>query len=442
MKRIIDATLNAWVQKKQRKPLLIRGARQTGKTFSIKQLGSTFPSFVEINFERDPRFISLFEGELSPIKIIRAIGALIEKKITPNETLLFFDEIQACPRALLAMRYFYEELPELHLIGAGSLLEFELQNISIPVGRIEFAFMRPLTFSEFLDATGRSILKEAIHEATPDEPLIAPLHNEALTLLDDYLFIGGMPSVVSRFVSTNSFTSAEDEQRSIIQTYRADFSKYCKRTGIEYVEKTFSALCAMIGRKTVYSQIDPDARAYQIKGALDLLRKARVVSTVRVTSGAGLPLEAGASEKNYKSIFLDVGLMQRQLGVSYAQWSASQHLVDQFRGAVAEQFVGQELLHRRGDLEDPGLFYWHRDSLKSMAEVDYLCEGGRYSIPIEVKSGAAGHLKSMHRFMETFIATPLGLKCSRESMRRDGKIITVPLYAAYRLMEFGMGASE
>ncbi|MDD5673117.1 MAG: AAA family ATPase [Chitinivibrionales bacterium] len=431
MERLLDSSLLEWTKKPKRKPLVLRGARQTGKTYAVRRLGERFSSFVEINFEQEPRFIKLFADDLKIDAIVQNISALQRVTITPGETLLFFDEIQLCPRAVVALRYFYENLPGLHVIAAGSLLEFELEHLPIPVGRLEFIFVRPFTFLEFCCASGYTLLGEQITAAAPDAPLASPLHDQAIALLREYLYIGGMPGVIAAFLENRSFLAAEEEQRSIVQTYRADFARLAGRSGIETVENAFAVIPALVGQKTVYSQIDPDARAFQIKAALDLLTKARIISRVRNSSGAGVPLAAGASEKFYKTIFLDVGLMQRQLGVRYEDWRQATLVLNFHRGAVAEQFVGQELLNREGHFEDPALFYWHRINKGSQAEVDYLCEAAGFAVPIEVKSGAAGHLRSIHQYLKSFPKVPLGIKCSQEPFGREGeKVVSVPLYAA------------
>jgi uncharacterized protein len=436
MNRNFDQTLLLWAKKDHRKPLLLRGARQTGKTYAVRNLGKIFPSFIEINFEQDPKFCKLFQDDLDINRIVREIGALRQVKIESGKALLFFDEIQNCPKAVVALRYFFETMPDLHVIGAGSLLEFELRNLSVPVGRIAFAYVRPFTFKEFLFATNRSMLAEETAAASIDKPMGQPIHEAMIAALREYLYIGGMPGVINRFVETGSYTAVEEEQRDIIQTYRADFSKYTGRTGIERVEKVFSAIPSMVGDKTVFSRIDPDARTYQIKGAFDLLVMSRVAVKVLNTTGAGLPLSAGASEKHFKSIFLDVGLMQRILEVDYDEWRRSISILDSHRGSIAEQFVGQELMNRHGDHEDADLFFWHRSSVGAQAEVDYLCEGAGHAVPVEVKSSTAGHLRSMHQFLVTYPKISGGIKCSLDPFGRYGKIISVPLYAADRLPEF------
>lgn len=429
MDRDIDTTLLAWKSKPGRKPLIIRGARQVGKTYAVTQLGRHFDSLVEVNFEREKRFEKIFSGDLEPRKIASEISALKGVPIIPGKTLLFLDEIQVAPSAITSLRYFFEHFPELHVIGAGSLLEFELNGLSVPVGRIDFLYMHPCTFSEFLRATGNSILDERIGGMTVEEPIEGPLHESALSLLREYMYVGGMPKVISRYTEEKSILAAEEEQRSIVQTCRADFAKYTRKNGIEMVENTFAALPAMVGNKTVYSEIDPDGRAYQIKTAIDLLEKARVVTRIRAASGAGTPLAANASEKFFKTTILDVGLMQRQTGTSYDEWSQPLRVTDRHRGNIAEQFAGQELLNRDGPYEAPGMYYWHRTTRGSQAEVDYLIENHGRILPLEVKSGTSNHMRSMLQFFLAYPETPVGIKCSQEILQKRDRILTVPLYA-------------
>ena len=430
MERNIDKSLTFWSKKKRRKPLLLRGPRQTGKTFAVRKLGLSFKYFIEINFELEPQFCKLFEKDLVIERLLREIGALRNIKIVPCETLLFFDEIQVCPQAVLALRYFYETKQELHVIGAGSLLEFELHNLSVPVGRIEFMYVRPFTFIEFLKAAQRGMLADEIEHCVSSRIVLNQvLHEDAIAALREYLFVGGMPGVIQAFLESKSFAAAENEQRDIVLTYRADFAKYTGRTGIERVENVFTAIPSMVGEKTVFSRIDPESRAFQIKGAVDLLAMARIINKVNQTSGAGMPLTASVSEKHYKCIFLDVGLMQRVQNVHFDEWQQSRTLVDHHRGSIAEQFVGQEILHRQGDHDDPGLFFWHRTTRGSHAEVDYLYESNGSAIPIEVKSGATGHLRSMHQYFQAFTSVSGGIKCSLDQMSFTGKILNVPLYA-------------
>jgi uncharacterized protein len=429
MKRNLDDYLSLWAQKKRRKPLLLRGARQTGKSYAVEKLGKNFNAVITINFEKTPSQSKLFDQDLSPERIVREIEAIYGKKITPEKTLLFFDEIQNCHSAVTSLRFFYEEMPDLHVIGAGSLLEFEFDKISVPVGRIEFVYVRPFSFIEFLKAIGKDILAEQLVGFSLQNPASDLVHEKILNLLRDYLFIGGMPGILKRFIDDNSYLSAEQEQETILATYRADFNKYCGRAGTNHISKVFETVPRIIGNKVTYSKIDPDARAQQIKNAINLLEKAHILKKVRAASGAGLPLAAGASDKRYKLVFLDVGLMQRLLGFRYREWQEGLSLFSNHIGAVTEQFVGQELSCLDDENINSELYYWDRTARGSTAEVDYVVPLRGNVVPIEVKSSAFGHLKSMHRFLSKYPSTPIGLKVSKQNFTQKGKIIAVPLYA-------------
>jgi uncharacterized protein len=433
MERDLDNYLTEWAKKKGRKPLLLRGARQTGKSYAIEKLGRAFGNFICINFEKTPSSSGLFAHDLDPKRITREIEAIYEQEIRPGHTLLFLDEIQNCPSAVTALRYFYEEMPDLHVAAAGSLLEFELEKISVPVGRIEFVYVRPFTFIEFLKALGKGILANQIAGYGPQNIPGGPVHSKTLTLLRDYLFIGGMPGVLKRFTKDNSYLSAVDEQENILATYRVDFNKYCGRAGTEQISRVFETIPRIIGRKVTYSKIDPDAKAQQTKKAINLLEQAHLVKRVRATSGAGVPLAAGASEKRYKLVFLDVGLMQRLMGTRYRDWVENRDLFSAHTGAVAEQFVGQELAALDGMNRDAGLYYWDRAARGSTAEVDYLTAIHGRIVPVEVKAGAFGHLKSLHLFLSTYPAVPFGVKASEQNFARSGRVMAVPLYSLSHL---------
>lgn len=433
MERELDNYLSGWAKKGNRKPLLLRGARQTGKSHAVEKLGRAFGNYICINFEKTPSSGDLFVQDLDPKRIKREIEAIHEQEIRPGQSLLFLDEIQNCPRAVTALRYFYEEMPELHVAAAGSLLEFELEKISVPVGRVEFVYVRPFSFNEFLKALGKKILAKQIATYNPQNVPGDPVHSKILSHLRDYLFIGGMPGVLKRFTEDNSYLTAVDEQENILATYRVDFNKYCGRAGTEQISKVFETVPRIIGRKVTYSKIDPDSKAQQTKRAINLLEQAHIVRRVRSTSGAGVPLAAGASEKRYKLVFLDVGLMQRLMGTRYRDWVENTDLFSSHTGAVAEQFVGQELAVLDGINRDPGLYYWDRAAKGSTAEVDYLAAIHGRVVPVEVKAGAFGHLKSLHLFLSTYPSVPLGIKASEQNFARRGRIIAVPLYSLSHL---------
>lgn len=428
MNRYIDTFLINWKESANHKPLILRGARQTGKTYSIEQLGKKFESMISVNFEKSPKLKSLFEQDLDATRIVTDLAALTEVKITPGSTLIFLDEIQNCPNAITALRYFYEQLPALHVIGAGSLLDFVLEKISVPVGRIEFVYFRPFSFKEYLLAAGKKGLIDILEGATLEKPPSPPLHQALLSELRTFCFYGGMPGVLRNLIEKKDPVSAINELENIISSYRADFTKYKGRIDPDILHRTFDALPRLVGRKTSYSKVDPEARAGQIKQTINLLEKAHVIHKVKSADG-GLPLAAGASDKHYKTIFLDVGLLQRLAGYRFEDWLLQPGLLAAYQGSIAEQFIGQELILQEGFLRNPGLFFWERNKPSSTAEVDYLMAIHGRSIPLEIKSGASGGLKSMRLFLDQHPDCVPGIKLSEEPFGRSDFLIKLPLYA-------------
>jgi predicted AAA+ superfamily ATPase len=430
MRRYLDDFLGSWAKQIQRKPILLRGARQTGKSYSVRELGKSFKSYVEINFERQPEYADLFKKDIDVSRIVRELSIITGKSIVPGETLLFLDEIQVCPIAVTALRYFYEEMADLHVIAAGSLLEFALEKISVPVGRINLVHVRPFTFFEFLEVGGRQQLVDMIRFANCSNPLTEVMHSLALQLFRDYCYIGGMPAALKKIVESNDYDGMLDEQQSIIATYRNDFHKYATRSNTERIEAVFSAVPKIAGKKVAYSKIDPDSRAFQVKNAIDLLEKAYVIARIRATSGAGVPLAAGASSSRFKLIMVDTGLFQRIAGIKQLEWWNRDSIVSGYLGTVIEQVVGQELLCIDDKDFGTGLYYWDRAEVRATAEVDYLFAQNGRVIPIEVKAGATGHLKSMYRFLADHAASPVGIRISERAFSKQDKILNVPVYAA------------
>jgi uncharacterized protein len=435
MHRYLDDFLIGWAKQTNRKPLLFRGARQTGKSFAVQNLGKTFKSFVEINFERMPEYARVFEQNLDPVRIVRELASRTGKEIIAGNTLLFFDEIQICPKAITGLRYFYEEMRELHVIGAGSLLEFAFSGISFPVGRIEFVHVRPFTFNEYLAASGRGQLIDMIGSAGPSKPLSDSMHGLALELFRDYCFFGGMPGVLAKTIDQSSFDDAISEQQTIITAYRNDFLKYTTRAGLERIEAVFSAIPRIAGKKVAYSKIDPESRAFQLRNGVDQLEKANIISRVRETSGAGVPLAAGASDKRFKLVFVDTGLFQHLSGIRYNEWHDRSPLLAGYLGSVVEQTIGQELLYLDDSGAHTGLFYWSRADKRATAEIDYLVASGETIVPVEVKAGAAGHMKSLLRFLAEHHQSPVGVKFSEQNFTMNNKILAIPVYAVSRLKD-------
>ncbi len=437
MKRDIETTLETWKQEKQRYPLLVRGARQVGKSYSVITFGeNNFDNLVEINFEQKPQYKACFDT-LEPIKIIESLSILSKADIIPGKTLLFLDEIQECPNAISALRYFYEQMPGLHVIGAGSLLEFVIsqEDFRMPVGRIQYLYMKPLSFLEFLNAVGEQKARKTIETLTWDNLPSLPVHQHLISLVKKYSIVGGMPAVVSEYASTANLDKCLQIQSIITQTYRDDFGKYANRVKHKYLQKIFFAVPKMIGRKFKYSHVDSSMQSRDLKEALELLEKAGVVYRIKQTSGEGLPLEAHAKERNFKTIFLDIGLMQNMCGLSSEMiLSADDNLIKINEGAVAEQFTAQELLAHQDHLQAPSLFYWAREARNSSAEIDYIIPCGSSALPIEVKAGKTGTLRSMHIYLEKY-RLPAGIRISQLFFNNALPIVSLPFYGIKKISQ-------
>ncbi len=399
MERDIDTKLIAWAKSKFRKPLVIRGARQVGKTYSVCKFGEKyFEIFIKLDFERDRMLHRVFEGDLSTERLVLELEMHANTRIQPGKTLLFFDEIQECERALLSLRYFYEELPELHIIVAGSMLEFTLGSISFPVGRVSFEWMRPMTFYEFLNASGKKMLADKLPCISNFSPVSETIHIKIIEQLKLYLLSGGMPESVKRFCRTGSLSQSFTAHEEIYQSYLQSLVKYNKRAAIDSLDHLMRSVPSHVGSQIKYTRLDPDQRIEKTKASLRILEQALVLQIVKSSDAAGLPLNANASPKVMKLLFLDVGLMQYNCGIYPPDILKAKDLSNVYKGALAEQFVGQELLAAGGS-ENFKLFYWSRAKKSSSAEVDYLYVKKGRIFPIEVKSGPGGKLKSLHIFL-------------------------------------------
>ncbi len=402
MRRIAFDYIREWKDRTTRKPLVIRGARQVGKSFLVRLAAQDlFENLVEINFERMPDLASYFASK-SPLKILSLLEARLNVSIEPGKTLLFLDEIQAAPEVFATLRYFHEELPGLHIIAAGSLLEFVLQehSFSMPVGRIEYMHLGPMTFEEFLLACGREKLQQWLKGYTLEENVPEGLHQELMGLVRQYCVVGGMPEAVAVFAQKGSYRDCEQSQQSILSTYRDDFSKYSTKAQHRRIEKIFTAIPRLVGRKFMFSHVDREDRARELGMALHLLCLARVAHQVRHCHGNGVPLGAEADDRMFKVLFLDVGLLCRSCGLRMPDIEQAGDLMLVNNGAVCEQLVGQHLLMSGAFYEDPALNCWIRERPNSSAEVDYLIAVGPHVIPVEVKAGATGRLKSLHLFLD------------------------------------------
>ena len=431
MKRKITEKLVEWKNNLYRKPLLIRGARQVGKTWSVLEFANTHfnGNIHHINFEKNPDLHSIFDQNLDSRRILSELELATGKKIVPGQDLVFFDEIQECPGAISALRYFYEENPELQLIAAGSLLEFALKDISFPVGRLQMLSMYPLTFEEFLMANGNELLSAKINqfENQFSEAVIKMINNE----LYKYFLVGGMPECVATFTNTGSFIDVSNIQTDLIATLRQDFAKYAGHSDKRCLNAVLSSVARKTGEQIKYAHLAEDFTNPTIKKAFELMETARLFTRVRAASPGGIPLGASASEKIFKAVFLDIGLLSNIIGF-YSDKTVPKHkLASVYNGKLAEQFVGQEL---RASYNE-NLFYWSREKRGSSAETDYLIEKKGEIIPVEVKSGKSGKLKSLHLLLNTFpdIKTAYVFTEDKFGEIPEQKIKFLPLFCAGRL---------
>ncbi len=427
--RIIDSTLIEWSEDTRRKPLLLRGARQVGKSTAVRNLGTKFKYYVEVNFDKNQNIHTVFQQNLSPQEICEQLSIVYATPIIPGETLLFLDEIQSCEAAISSLRYFYEDYPELHIVAAGSLLEFALENLSsFGVGRIRSMYIYPFSFQEFLIACGEEILWKAIENSSVHKPLLDIIHRKALTLLKKFLLLGGMPEVVSAFVQGTPMIECLRIMDDLIISYRDDFAKYNKRVPESRIAEVFESVVMNAGKPFVYAGA-ANANTKQIKEALELLIKAGLVISVTHSSSNGIPLGAEVNPKKRKMLIFDTGLFQRILGLDLSELLLSDDLDLVNKGAIAEIFVGLELQKSASSYVKEELYFWKREAKGSNAEVDYLFQNNEKIIPLEVKSGTRGSMQSLHLFMK-MKQSEYGIRCSSENFAAFDNIKVIPLYAA------------
>ncbi len=452
IQRNIDVELLEWKDNPMRKPLLLRGARQVGKSSAVRHFGKEFQFFAEVNFERHKTVKTFFQGDIDIRLIVQKIAIYINVPIEEGKTLLFLDEIQECPEAIMALRFFKEDYPGLHVIAAGSLLEFTLQELpTFGVGRIHTLFMYPMTFDEFLNANNENGLISMKKQADSQHPLDAAFHEKLIEYFRIYLLVGGMPEAVLAWIKTHNFNQCSHIQEDIILTYEDDFSKYKKRVSPDLLRTTLHGICHQPGEKITFKQISADYRSSQIREAVRLLTLAGLVIPVIATSGNGIPLDTEANEKNMKILLLDSGLL---LSVLQLEGNLAQHLVDLImtgspqdlvnKGGLVEMVAGLELLRNKPCVQRQKMFYWEKSG-NSIAEIDYLDTFHLKVTPIEIKSGTQGGMKSLWQFMREKRLTE-AIRCSFENFgeftytdpqadNAERHITIIPLYALDNLRE-------
>jgi predicted AAA+ superfamily ATPase len=453
--------LEQWHNDAYRKPLLIRGARQVGKSTLVRLFAELHSlALAEVNLEQYSR-LNISFASLQPRQILNDIEALPGMKPIGPGTLLFLDEIQAAPSAIPALRYFYEQMSDLALVSAGSLLEFALadHSFSMPVGRIQYLHMGPMTFTEYLEALEEHKLKQVIQSYAPGRDIGPLAHQRLLELLRSYYFVGGMPEAVATFARNHKYSDVNPIHNSIIETYREDFPKYAGSRNLTRLLHVFNFAARNVGVKVKYSNISKDDQSATIRKDIDLLCMARVISKVVHTHASGLPLQGDLEESVYKLLFLDVGLMNAVSGLGWNALSGLNEMQLINEGKNAEQFIGQHLQALMADSPNRELTYWLREGKSANAEVDFVVAFDGRIVPVEVKAGTRGSLRSLHQFAGEksaalavrFDSNPPSKQTVTTTVMKGGRsidvkydLLSLPLYLVERLPEliaFGSPAS-
>ena len=448
IERSIDTLLLEWKNSKSLKPLLLRGARQVGKSWAVEHLGESFDYFIEVNFEKRPDMKDVFEKVHDVHELANSLGILYNKPVEPGKTLIFLDEIQDSLSAIKSLWSFKEDFPGLHVVAAGSLLEFALKELpSFGVGRIRSLFVYPFSFDEFLIAEGKSSWVKAKKEASSDKPLLTALHNDLVQHYRTFLMVGGMPASVAAWIETHDFPQCQAEQDDIQLTYYDDFAKYSKKVNPVLLRNTLQSVVRQLGGKFVYSKVVGGYRSEEVKNALGMLCNAGIIKRVGHTSANGLPLGAESNSKFQKYIYLDSGLLLRILDLDLG---GSRELTERIvagtaddlvnKGGLAEMVLGWELVKYNNPRTPHDLYYWENTAEGTSSEVDYVISRDLKVLPIECKSGTSGKMKSLRLFMRNKKLTK-AVRCSLENfgtiVYEDADIVRevdiCPLYAVSNL---------
>jgi predicted AAA+ superfamily ATPase len=430
IERKIDQALLDWQASPSRKPLLIRGARQVGKSTAVRNLAKRFDYFIEINFDEQPEYLNLFANTSDLHDLIEQLALITQTEIIEGKTLLFLDEIQASLPAISKLRYFYEKRPNLHVIAAGSLLEFALAELpSFGVGRVRSLFMYPLSFTEFLGAVNEKPLARLIQQSNAANPINPIVHNKLKIYFKKFLIIGGMPQAVQTFAAKGDLLEVQRTLDDLIIALQADFVKYKRRIPPANIKVVFESIVKQVGTKFKYANDLTSLNGPAVKQVVDLLEMAGLVDRVTHSSGNGIPIGAETNPKKTKLLIFDTGIYQRILGLDVA----SLLLKDDFevinKGSIAELFVGLELLKSSDAYEKTALYYWHREAKNSKAEVDYVVQRQDRIVPVEVKAGTKGAMQSLYLFMDEKKSS-FGVRLSLENFAEYDRVKVLPLYAA------------
>lgn len=438
MYRYAIEELKKWKSRKNRKPMILEGARQVGKTWLMKEFGATeFEDVAYINFDSNSQMRELFAGDLAVERIITGLELYVGKKINAEKTLLIFDEVQEVPRALSSLKYFYEDAPEYHIVCAGSLLGIALhEGTSFPVGKVDFMKLYPLSFKEFLLATGKERFVRALE--AHDFGLVTSFKQTYIEALKQYYYIGGMPEAVAAFAENSDFNEVREIQQRILNAYEQDFSKHAPNNIVPKIRMVWNNIPSQLAkenRKFIYGLIREGARAKDFETAIMWLTDCGLVHQVYRVTSPGLPLKAYADMKAFKLFLLDVGLLSCMTGLRQKTLLEGGEVFKEFKGALTEQYVMQELAVEK----DIGVYYYTNE--RSSAEVDFLVDDGEDIIPVEVKAETNLMAKSLKYYTEKY-SPRVSVRSSMADYRKESRLLNLPLYAISELQSLASELSD
>lgn len=425
MYRIAIEKLYKWKNSKRRKPLIIEGARQVGKTWLMKEFGKqAYADTVYINFDSNSRMADLFSADLDTDRLIMGLELYAGRKINPENTLLIFDEVQEVPRALASLKYFYENAPQYHIVCAGSLLGIALhQGTSFPVGKVDFLKLYPLSFSEFLMATGNERFAELLKKQ--DYEMITSFKQTYIDALKHYYFVGGMPEAVQSFAESKDFNEVRAIQKRILAAYEQDFSKHAPNEIVPKIRMLWNSIPSQLARenkKFIYGLVREGGRAREYETAIMWLSDCGLVHKVSRVNAAGIPLKAYEDLKAFKLFIVDVGLLGCMTGLRQRTLLDGDNLFVEFKGALTEQYVCQQLK----TIEDLGVYYYTND--RGSCEIDFVVDTGEQIVPIEVKAETNLRAKSLKTYRERF-EPELSVRTSMADYKKEDWLLNLPLYA-------------
>jgi len=430
MKRSLYAKLISWKNSSKRKPLLVQGARQVGKTYLINEFGrKEYSNIIYLNFEQNPNLETLFDNELKPEKIVDNISLYLGRKITSTDTLIFFDEIQVAPRALTSLKYFCEQAPNYNIIAAGSLLGVSFgKETSFPVGKVNFMTLYPMSFIEYLDAFEENLLAENLLNNINLESFPEIIHEKLLSHLRMYLYLGGMPEVLQDYMNNRNINSVRKIQNEILEAYKRDFSKYTVKSQAIKTSELWNSIPTQLAKenkKFKYGDIHKKARSSTFVQTIEWLKKAGLINVVYNIKVPKLPLTGYTDYSKFKIYLLDSGLLGAMLNLTSDIILEPTKLFSEYNGAFIENFIASELISY-GYNE---LFYW---TSKSNAEVDFILQKGKNIYPVEVKSGLNRNIKSLRSYGNKYNPKLIYRLSPRNFVQQDD-FINLPLYASIQL---------